>query len=231
MHDAARDLAGRLARVAPALSPELRGRIVAAGRLLRCPDGARLFGPGEEAQVFLIPLAGAVRVEHAGASGRSVVLYRVAPGESCVMTTTCLLAGVPYEARGLAEGALEALAVPAAAFRRLVDECAEFRTLAFRVFSRRIIELVEVIDELLLHRVDLRLAAWLAVRCGEGKGAAGQEVQVRATHQAIAGELGTAREVVSRILKEFERRGWVRLTRGAIAVLDPAALRRFAARG
>ena len=217
---------GRLARVAPGLSPALRGRLAARGHVMGWPDGARLFAPGDASQAFLIPLAGAVRVEHAGPSGRSVVLYRVGPGESCVMTTSCLLAGVPYAAWGYAEGALEALAIPAPAFGTLLDEDAEFRALAFRIFSRRIVELVEVIDELLLHRVDLRLAGWLARRAlAEGEA----EPVLRATHQALAGELGTAREVVSRILKEFERRGWVRLGRGTIRVLDAAALARFAA--
>jgi CRP/FNR family transcriptional regulator, anaerobic regulatory protein len=91
--------------------------------------------------------------------------------------------------------------------------------MAFGVFSRRLRELVEVIDELLLHRVDLRLAEWLAVRAPVAE----------ATHQVVAAELGTAREVVSRILKEFERQGWIALGRGSIAIREPAALSRFAA--
>ena len=210
-----------LSRVAPGLPPGLRAAIAARSSRLRCPDGYRLFGPGDRSESFLIPHAGAVRVEHMGASGRSVVLYRVAPGESCVMTTSCILSGVPYEAYGYAEGDVEAIALPARAFRDLVEQEPAFRDLALSVFSRRIIELVEVIDELLLHRVDLRLAAWLAERTPA-------QGIIAATHQAIAAELGTAREVVSRILKEFERRGWLALTRGEIRLLDQAALRMFA---
>lgn len=211
-----------LAQVAPAMPPRLRGIIAASGSRVRRADGTRLFGPGDSSENFLIPLKGAVRVEHMGASGRTMVLYRVAPGESCVMTTSCLLAGMPYEAYGYAEGDVEAVALPAKVFRALIEREPAFRDLALGVFSRRIIELVEVIDELLLHRVDLRLAAWLAER-------AAANCVIATTHHAIAAELGTAREVVSRILKEFERRGWLVLTRGEIRLRDAVALKSFAA--
>ncbi len=208
-------------RAMPGLSARLKAAIAARGSRIRCGDGARLFGPGDSSEAYLIPIRGAVRVEHTGPTGRTVVLYRVAPGDSCVMTTSCLLSGAPYEAYGYAEGEVEAIAMPAASFRELIDRDPEFRARALGTFSRRMIELVEVIDELLLHRVDLRLAAWLAERAVAG-------AAVSATHQVIASELGTAREVVSRILKDFERRGWIGQTRGEIRVLDPAALRRFA---
>lgn len=214
------DVLGLLAQLAPALSPALRTQIASLGHRLRVPDGCRLFAPGDRSEGFMLLLHGTVRVEHAGSSGRSVVLYRVGPGDSCVMTTSCLLSGTAYEAFGYSEGEVEALALPATAFRRLIEEDRGFRDLALGTFSRRIIELVEVIDELLLHRVDLRVAVWLAERAAAG-------ATVATTHQAIAGELGTAREVVSRILKEFERRGWLSLARGAIVVLDQASLRRF----
>jgi CRP/FNR family transcriptional regulator, anaerobic regulatory protein len=148
-----------------------------------------------------------------------VVLYRVGPGDTCVMTTACLVEGSLYRAWGYAEGEVEALVLPPAVFQTLLAEDPAFRAMAFGVFSRRLGELVLVIDELLLHRVDLRLAEWLAARAPV----------VEATHQVVASELGTAREVVSRILKEFERRGWIELGRGAIQVQEPAALRRFAA--
>lgn len=216
-----RSVGDMLAQVAPALPARLRGLIAARANRIACAEGHRLFGPGDNPEIFLIPLRGAIRVEHMGPTGRSVVLYRVAPGESCVMTTSCLLSGTPYAAYGYAEGDVDALALPATVFRALVEQEPAFRDLALSVFAQRIIELVEVIDELLLHRVDLRLAAWLAQREPD-------RGDIAATHQAIASELGTAREVVSRILKEFERRGLLALTRGRIRVLDRPGLKRFA---
>jgi len=209
-----------LDRVAPAWSPNLRAVIAARGSRVHCPDGHGLFRPGDRCENYLIPLSGAVRVEQMGATGRSVVLYRVGPGDSCVMTTSCLLSHEPYQAYGFAEGDVDAIAISAAGFRELLNQQVEFRNLALSVFSQRIIELVEVIDQLLVHRVDRRLAAWLVGRAPEGG-------TVISTHQAVASELGTAREMVSRILKEFERRGWISLTRGQVEINDVTALRVF----
>lgn len=214
----ATDAARALERAAPGLSPALRAAVAERAQMVRRRDGARLFSPGDRAQGFLIPVAGAVRVEHLGSGGRSVVLYRVGAGDSCVMTTSCLIGGGPYQAWGWAEGDLEAIALSPQGFLDLIERNAEFRALALSVFAERIGALVEVIDELLLRRVDLRLATWLAERAPA----------VSVTHQEIANELGTAREVVSRILKEFERRGWITLARGEIAVLAPDALSQFA---
>lgn len=210
-----------LDRVAPVLSLELRAAVAERSTIIQCGDGYRVFAPGDRCHNFLIALKGAVRVEHMGASGRSVVLYRIAPGDSCVMTTSCLLTGSAYEAYGYAEGDVEAIAMSAESFLDLVGENAEFRERVLGVFSTRIIELVEVIDELLLHRVDLRLATWLAEKAAE-------QESIHVTHQTIAWELGTAREVVSRILKDFERRGWIELTRGEVLVRDAEALGAFA---
>ena len=210
-----------LAAAAPGWPAALRRAVADRAARLQAPDGAQLFGPGDPCNSFLIPLSGTVRVEHVGSGGRSIVLYRVGPGESCVMTTSCLLTGHPYEAYGLAEGAVDALALTSAQFGALIDSDPAFRARAFGAFAGRMLDLVTVIDALLLHRVDLRLAGWLAGRAPAG-GA------IRATHQGIASELGTAREVVSRVLKDFEHRGWVGGARGSVEVRDPAALRRFA---
>lgn len=114
---------------------------------------------------------------------------------------------------------MTALALPKAVFSRLIVENTEFRNLAFAAFANRIIDIVHVVDELLSHRVDLKIASWLA----------GQpSAKVSATHQQIAAEIGTAREVVSRTVKEFERNGWIGLARGEISILDRDALSRRA---
>jgi CRP/FNR family transcriptional regulator len=213
------DATAALAEAAPGLPAPLRAALVQRGRRVRFADGQRLFSPGAPCEGFVIVLSGGVRVDHVGSGGRSVVLYRIAPGETCVMTTTCLVTGSAYSAWGHAEGTVDALVLPAATFQALMAEDAAFRAMALGIFATRLGELVQVIDELLLHRVDLRLAEWLAARAPT----------VNATHQTISGELGTAREVVSRILKDFERRGWIALARGTIAVLDARALAGFAA--
>jgi CRP/FNR family transcriptional regulator len=187
----------------------------AQGSTINAPDGACLFQPGDESRAFLIVTKGHVRVEQTNSEGRTMVLYRVHEGESCVMTTSCLMGSRPYSGYGYAEGPVTALAIGADAFRRLLRDDAAFRDMVFEGFTRRLGELTDVIDALLLHRTDLRLAAWLAAR-GAGL--------CEMTQQDIAQELGTAREVVSRTLKSFEREGWLVLGRGRLEVTDPGAL-------
>lgn len=212
------DIDAALAASAPGWTPALRAAVAARASAVSVPCGHTLFSPGDACRGFVVVLSGSVRVEHTAPSGRSMVLYRVGAGETCVVTTACLMTQGSYTAWGIAETAVEALILPPGSFTALLRDSEAFRAMALGVFATRLSELVEVIDELLLHRVDLRLADWLARRAPA----------VQATHQAIASELGSAREVVSRILKDFERRGWVAMHRGAIDVTDAAALRRFA---
>ncbi|WP_299154447.1 Crp/Fnr family transcriptional regulator [uncultured Tateyamaria sp.] len=187
----------------------------AKGDRLEAPDGACLFRPGDEGRAFLIVKSGAVRVEQTNGAGRTVVLYRVEAGDSCVLTTTCLLSGKPYSGYGYAEGAVAAAAISADKFRTLLGTDLRFQALVFRGFAARVGELTDVIDDLLEHRTDLRLARWLAQR---------ETSNIRMTQQELAQELGTAREVVSRTLKSFEARGWIEIGRGSVSVLQPSAL-------
>lgn len=187
----------------------------AQGDALDVPDGTCLFRPGDEGRAFLIVKSGAVRVEQTNSAGRTVVLYRVEPGDSCVLTTSCLLSGKPYAGYGYAEGNVSAIAISAEKFQRLLKADTQFQDLVFRGFASRVGELTNVIDDLLEHRTDLRLARWLAARGVS---------DISLTQQELAQELGTAREVVSRTLKSFERQGWIVLARGSVSVLNPTAL-------
>ena len=191
------------------------GEYAAQGERIDAPDGTCLFRPGDEGRAFLIVQSGVVRVEQTNTAGRTIVLYRVQEGDSCVLTTTCLLSGRPYSGYGYAEGPVSAAAISADRFRTLLARDPTFQELVFRGFAHRVGELTDVIDELLLHRTDLRLARWLRRP---------PAAPVQRTQQDIAQELGTAREVVSRTLKSFERNGWIRSERGAITVLNPGAL-------
>lgn len=186
------------------------------GDALEVPDGTCLFRPGDEGSAFLIVKSGSVRVEQTNIAGRTVVLYRVEAGDSCVLTTTCLLSGVPYSGYGYAEGVVKAVAISAEKFRKLLGSDPQFQELVFRGFASRVGELTNVIDDLLEHRTDLRLARWLATR---------NTSDLQMTQQELAQELGTAREVVSRSLKAFETKGWIQLGRGTVTILNPTALR------
>ncbi len=185
------------------------------GDIIHAPDGTRLFAPGDLSSAFLIVTKGAVRVEHTNSAGRTRVLYRVEAGDSCVLTTTCLLSDRPYSGWGYADGDVTAIAIPATRFRALLANDPAFQTLVFQRLAHRVGELTDVIDDLLEHRTDLRLARWIANR---------DAPVINMKHQDIAQELGTAREVVSRSLKAFEAWGWIKLGRGTVTVLNNSAL-------
>lgn len=193
----------------------------AEGRAMAVPDGTCIFRPGDDTSAFLIVKDGTVRVEQTNSAGRTVVLYRVEAGDSCVLTTACLLAGKPYAGYGYAEGNVTGVAISADRFRALLSRDARFQELVFRGFAARVGELTDVIDDLLEHRTDLRLARWLGAR---------KEAKLRMTQQELAQELGTAREVVSRTLKSFEARGWIALGRGSLTILDRGALKQHGER-
>ncbi|MEO9821941.1 MAG: Crp/Fnr family transcriptional regulator [Paracoccaceae bacterium] len=189
---------------------------LAEGDVLSVPDGTLIFAPGDESRAFLIVTEGVVRVEQTNHAGRTVVLYRVEAGDSCVLTTTCLLSDRPYSGFGYADGDVKAIAISPTRFRTLLQRDHSFQELVFQGFAQRVGELTDVIDDLLEHRTDLRLARWLAGRV---------EIDIKKKQNEIAQELGTAREVVSRSLKLFEEKGWIKVGRGVVSILNRDALR------
>lgn len=197
-----------------------RDLLLAKGQHISAPQGTVLFQPGAECGNFLFLVAGSVRVQMVAENGREIVLYRVSGGETCVMTTACLMAHRGYGAEGVAETDIEAVAIAEATFRELLGTSQAFREFVFSAYGTRLADLMVLIEEVAFRRLDLRLADFLLKR----RDAAGM---LETTHQALAVELGSVREVVSRVLKEFERKGWVSLARGRIAVDDGAGLQGY----
>jgi CRP/FNR family transcriptional regulator len=201
------------------LAPDLAGELEARSQLVRLAAGAVVFAPGQQAANLLLLLTGSVRVQQRSESGREVFLYRVHAGESCVLTTACMLAEVDYSAEALAETDIEAVAIPRALFDDLAGRSALFRSFVFQAYARRITDLFGLIDVIVFQRMDVRLATRLLDLARDGL--------VQATHQALAAELGSAREVISRLLGEFQRRGWIMQARGEVRILDGEALIRL----
>lgn len=205
-----------------ALDPDHRRQLEAQAQVLKVPKGAHVFSPGDTPQGMMVLLSGTVRVQQLSESGREIVLYRISNGESCVLTTTCLLAHDEYMAEGIAETDLVAVAIPKATFEALVAQSSVFRDFVFSGYANRIVELFLVINEIAFSRVDVRLARKLCEL-------AGSSTQLAVTQQQLAAELGSAREVVSRQLQEFKRRGWIETSRGEVTLTNLEALQRLAA--
>ena len=199
------------------LPAETVERLRAGSLLVELPEGSRIFGPGQAPESFLLLLEGTIRVQQTSESGREIVLYRVQAGESCALTTACLMGYEEYQAEGIAEAKVRAVAIPRLLFDELIASSRGFRQFVFTAFSRRVTDLFRVIEEVAFARIDVRLAQKLLTLAGDNG-------QVIATHQELAHELGSAREVISRQLNEFARRGWIKSLRGAVEITDRPAL-------
>lgn len=204
------------------LEAPVRETLLQKSAIVAMPAGSVIFGPGKPPEHLMLLLAGRVRVQQVSETGREIVLYRVEAGQSCVMTTACLLAYQDYAAEGIAETDLRAAAVPRPIFDELIARSGTFRSFIFTAYAKRITDLFMVIEEIAFQRLDIRLAQKL-LDLARG------DALLAVTHQQLAAELGTAREVVSRQLGEFQRRGWVGQGRGALDLIDRAGLERLAA--
>jgi CRP/FNR family transcriptional regulator, anaerobic regulatory protein len=195
----------------------LGAKVLSQVQRMIVPAGTVMFDEHQPCQGFPFVLDGAIRVVKPAANGRELPLYRVLPGESCIITSSCLLGHADYNARGVTELETTLALLPRALFDELLDEPA-FRDFVFHLFGERIADLMQLVEEVAFRKLDQRLAGLLL---GKGK-------LVHATHQQLADELGSVREMISRLLKGFAEQGLVRLGREQVEVLDPAGLRRIA---
>jgi CRP/FNR family transcriptional regulator len=201
------------------LPPGRLDALLAEAQLLRTPAGGVLFDAKQPCRGFPLVLEGSIRVAKTAPSGREILLYRVEPGQSCILSGGCLLGHSDYSATGLAESEVEILSIPPALFHELMIQFEPFRRYVFGMYSERLGEVMELVEEVAFRRLDARLAQ-LLVRRGP---------VVESTHQRLAEELGSVREIVSRLLRSFEQRGWLRIERERVTVLDPKALSGLAA--
>ena len=184
------------------------------------PAGAVLFRPGETVKGFVIVLRGRVEVYLTGLSGREILLYEVAPGQSCVQSTLGLMGGEDYSGEAVTRTECEIVLVPRDAFLRLMDCDAGFRRFVFAAFAARLQSMMHLLDRVAFQRIETRLAQCLLARAEGG--------QIKATHAEIAVMIGSAREVVSRRLDALARRGIVALERGVVRILDAETLAELA---
>lgn len=199
------------------LDPGHRGAVSSEGAGVQFDGGTTLFDVGQDCEGLGLILGGCVRVSCLSEGGREIVLYRVRPGETCTITVSCLVSDRPFSARGTVEEHTTGLFVPSAVFRRLVRESPAFRDFVLGVFASRIDHLMRLVNEVAFNKVDERIAARLLEL--------GPVLQM--THQDLADEIGSTREMVSRILESFADQGLVTLGRRRIEVLDPETLRRM----
>ena len=179
-----------------------------------------LFTLGDSCDHYVVVKDGRVRVELLATSGQQLLLYRIEAGQSCVMTTSCLLGGAEYFAQAISETDVDLLLIPQQVFQQMLTDSAEFREFVFDGFAQRLSSLLSRTADLATSTVDQRLAAVLidnAVQDDSG-------VNLLLTHNQLALEIGSAREVVSRRLAAFEKKGWIQRQRGEIKLLEKEKL-------
>ena len=200
----------------------VNAELFAGAKEVSLPAGSVVFHQGDRCSNYLLILQGGVKVLSRAENGREIVLYRLGAGDSCVLTTSCLFGNVPYPAEGITESDVTALALPAAAFKTAIRESEEFRTLVFQTFTDHLAGVIGLLEDVAFGRLDVRLARCLLEHVdGEGP--------IKITHQQLATELGSAREVISRQLKDLEGRGLLTTQRGSLLLHDQAALEKLAA--
>jgi CRP/FNR family transcriptional regulator len=184
---------------------------------MQVPEGAVLFSPGQSVKGYVIVLEGHVGVHLIGPNGRDLLLYEVAPGQSCIQSTLGLLGGDDYSAEATATRPTRLVLLPRPVFLELLDSSPAFRKVVFAAFAERMQAMMQLIETMSFMRVEARLATLILDRADETDA-------LEMTQAEIARAIGTAREVVSRRLDALARKGVLRVERGRLSIRDRAAL-------
>ena len=183
--------------------------------LSEAPANQKLFATGDKCENFVLITEGQARVQISTRTGREIILFRIKAGESCALTTSCLLSHSPYYAEAISETPLKIITIPAAIFRTILQNHPELSISLLDNYAQRIGELTSIIDRLTSRDLNAELKDFL-IENADGKNV------VHFSHQKIADELGSSREVISRKLKSLENLGFVKLARGKISLLFPS---------
>lgn len=179
----------------------------------RIPAGHDVFLEGDQVEAIALLISGVVRVYKIGETGREITLYRFGNGSSCILTANAILSHKTFPAVATVEEDAEAIMIPADTFRNWVKHHDVWREFVFDLLSQRLSTVMAIIDEVAFHRMDRRVASLLLNQ-------AKSQNPLQITHQEIAAELGSSREVISRLLEDFVSEGSIRSGRGTIEVLD-----------
>lgn len=196
-------------------------RVLESGAAHSLAAGTHVMFEGNRCVSLPLLLTGLVRVYKLDESGREITLYRIEPGESCVLTAACILGDIGFPANAMVERDAEVFVLPSAAFREMMAADGRMQQFIFELIGRRLAAVIEVVEEVAFRRVDERLVQRLL----HGTAREREESSIELTHAALARELATSREVVSRLLKDLEVRGLVELGRGVVRILDRKGLK------
>lgn len=196
---------------------DVKRQLLAHAQIKEIPAGVSICWEGDTCTQLALVLSGSVRVYKVSESGREITLYRIEQNESCILTASCILSQTQFPAFAVTESTVQAVLIPSSILREWVRLYEVWRDYVFELMSKRLATVIATVEEVAFRRVDARIAEFVA-------NLAEEKQEVKITHQEIAFELGTAREVVSRILKDFERENLITLSRGSIVIQNRPSL-------
>ena len=203
-------------------APGSRAQLAAATTRVLLHKGATFYREGDVCQHFGVVGRGDIRVFKGAAAGREITLYHVRDGEPCLLNMLSVFLDRPAAATAVVEAETEAVVVRANVIRNWLSIHESVRTFVFEAMSARLTDVMTLAVEVSIRRMDVRLASLLLNLADVNRA-------IHLTHDELATELGTAREVVSRLLKEFERSGALHLGRGHVTIVDRSMLASVAA--
>ena len=211
----------KLIRVLPVLKHadrELLREFQQKAFFARIPEGHDVFIEGDQVDAIALLISGVVRVYKIGETGREITLYRFGNGESCILTANAILSQKSFPAVATVEKEAEAVMIPSDTFRDWVRRYDLWREFVFELLSQRLSSVMAIVEEVAFRRMDTRLASLLVERSLRSD-------LISITHQEIAAELGSSREVISRLLEDFSAQGVLEVSRGSLKIVDKEALK------
>lgn len=180
----------------------------------RIPKGTLIFDEGDECSGVAFILNVSIRVTKVGKNGREIMLYQIKRGDSCILTISSILSSISFPATAIVEEDAEVIFLTSQQFKAMMSTNIGLQEYVFKLLSNRLLDIMMLVDEIIFHKVDERVIEYLL------KNTQDSSETIKVTHEALAAQLGTAREVISRNLKGLEKEGSIKLLRGRIKVLD-----------
>lgn len=182
------------------------------------PKDTVIFNEGDECGTVAFLLSGSIRISKIGKNGREIVLYRLGSGDSCILTISSVLANISYPATAVIEEDAEVILLSIQQFKELMTINPEFQQYIYKLLAARLLEVMTLVDEIVFHKMDERLIEYLL------RHSKNDEDIIEITHEELASQLGSVREVISRLLKGFERDGLIQLSRGKVKIMHRSGL-------
>lgn len=195
--------------------PKLLQAILDKGQIMNLEPGKVMMEPGQFIKMVPVVLEGSIKIMRVDEDGKELFLYYMDAGETCALSLTCCTAAKPSEIKAVVEERATIIAIPVAVHEQFSDEFRQWKDFVANTYQNRFQEMLVALDAVAFKRMDERLMRYIVTKMKQHKAN-----ELHTTHQEIANELGTSREVISRLLKQLEKKKWIELGRNVIYIRD-----------